>query len=92
VTKEEKLREPERIDRLLTLIGEVRELLAKSPPITQLLARKDVLRRYGISRSTLYRLLAKGFPKPVRGFWRPADLDQWDLEAGQGKTSQTGQN
>ena len=66
------------LDHLTAELRELRKLIAQSPPITAMLARKDVLRRYGISRTTLYRWLAKGFPKAQRGFWRPSDLDTWD--------------
>jgi len=54
----------------------LRDVVENSPR----LCRKDILRRYGWSRSTLYRKLKQGFPKPSRGFWKMADLDTWDAD------------
>lgn len=62
------------LDDLMQEIKLLRQSLENTPRLTA----KDVLRRYGWSRSTLYRKLKAGFPKPVRGFWRPSDLDAWD--------------
>lgn len=62
------------LENLLAELRRLREAVENSPR----LARKDVLRRYGWSRSTLHRKLKAGFPKPSHGFWRPADLDAWD--------------
>lgn len=49
----------------------------------RVLRLKDVIHLYGLSRSTIYRLIAQGlFPSPVRlGLaavgWDMADLDTW---------------
>ena len=49
----------------------------------RVLRLQDVVRDYGLSRSTIYRLIAQGlFPAPVRlGLaavgWDAADLDTW---------------
>jgi len=83
------------MDLLRAELTDLRKLLCQSPPLTAMLARKDVLRRYGISRTTLYRWLAKGFPKAVRGFWRPSELDAWDSgpdSAGRTLAGQSGQS
>ncbi|MFC1482199.1 helix-turn-helix transcriptional regulator [Myxococcota bacterium] len=45
--------------------------------------RADICSEYGISRSTLYRLLTAGeFPRPVRitsrlQLWRRTDVEKW---------------
>jgi len=52
----------------------LRDLVENTPR----LAVKDVLRRFGWSRSTLYNRLRDGFPRPKAGLWRPADLDEWE--------------
>lgn len=49
----------------------------------RLLRRPDVIERTGLSRSTLYTLIANGrFPAPVRiatraVAWHEADVDAW---------------
>lgn len=54
-----------------------------TPANGELLRMPAVLRRTGLGRSTIYRLIAhKQFPLPVRLTgravgWRKADLDQW---------------
>jgi len=62
------------LTKIHVAIRVVREIVDNAPH----LARKDVLRRYGWSRSTLYRQMRRGFPKPHQGFWTPHDLDAWD--------------
>jgi len=63
------------LEDLFSAVADLRAALANTPR----LHRKDVLLRYGISKSTLHRRLAKGeFPEPVRimgPLWRLADLE-----------------
>jgi len=50
---------------------------------TQILKRSEVEKRYGLSRSTIYRLVERGeFPKPVRLTshsvgWLESQLEEW---------------
>ncbi|HEX3626680.1 MAG TPA: hypothetical protein VH280_14800 [Verrucomicrobiae bacterium] len=56
------------------------EILRRALSNTPRLHVKDVLRRYGISRATLYRRLARGdFTRPVRfcgPIWRLDELER----------------
>jgi predicted DNA-binding transcriptional regulator AlpA len=60
---------------LMNEVTRLRQMLANVPR----LHRKDILRRYGISKSTLHRRIRAGtFPKPVRitgPVWRLVDLE-----------------
>ena len=71
------------LEGLAQELRRLRECLENTPRLTV----KDVLRRYGWSRSTLYRKLKKDFPRPHRGFWAVCDLDAWE----RGRTWQAGQ-
>ena len=49
---------------------------------TRLIRMPEVLRRIGVSRTTLYKLLGAGqFPEPVRFSraltWRDTDIEAW---------------
>ena len=63
------------LKELAAAVAELRELIANRPR----LHRKDVMRRYGFSESTLHRRLRKcWFPAPRRfggPLWRLADLE-----------------
>ena len=50
---------------------------------TQILRMRDVIKRIGLSRSTIYKLMENNdFPKPMKlgsqaiG-WRDADIEEW---------------
>ena len=51
--------------------------------LPEILRRKDIANRFGLSRSTIYAMMADGrFPKPVKlGHravgWRSDDLQTW---------------
>ena len=56
---------------------------------TQILRMREVLRQIGVSRSTVYNLMAKGdFPKPIRigaqaVGWRASDIEAWIASRGE---------
>jgi predicted DNA-binding transcriptional regulator AlpA len=64
------------VNKLAVEVAQLRELLSNAP----LLHMADVLRRYGVSRSTVYNWLSNPrspFPRPIRmagPVWRLADL------------------
>jgi len=65
-----------------------------SPPVTRpgqieasYLRARDICRRFGVSRTTLYRWTTTGtFPAPVRFgnsksvFWKLTDIERWEVE------------
>jgi len=62
------------LEAIAVELGRLREAVNNTPRLSV----ADVLRRFGRSRSWLYNQLHDGFPRPVRGLWRPADLDDWE--------------
>lgn len=57
--------------------------MSNNPTYTSVLRRRDVEARVGLSRSSIYALMARSeFPKPVRlsaraVAWREADIERW---------------
>ncbi|MXO58165.1 AlpA family phage regulatory protein [Altererythrobacter salegens] len=55
----------------------------ESPPSFRILRRPEVERLVGLSRSSIYAMMAKGeFPRPIclsrRAVgWRQTDIDEW---------------
>jgi predicted DNA-binding transcriptional regulator AlpA len=84
-TVADEIRELRKLLGLADELRKIRDLLANTPRLTA----KDVMRRYGWSRSTLYRKQKRGFPKPQRGFWAVSDLDAWDAQPGQTQAGQS---